>query len=211
MKFEKLVKNGYCIVGNSPCEIGRLNGPKIDSSSAIIRFNDFSVDREFQLDYGKNTNIWIRGTNDKIVYTMEKKKEILKSLDLIIIRADRERNDKFKRYLKKRNIYFEFFPSGLESDLQDKLGHCPSTGLLTLYWIYKIFGKIDRDRVFGFSFCSENRSKNPSGGQIHYYNNNDLVNPYTNKTERIKETFLNSKHNWKKEELVFNMIVNNTF
>ena len=109
MKFEELVRNGYCIVGNSPCEIGRLNGPKIDSSNAIIRFNDFSTDDRFKDDYGSNTNIWIRGTNDKIVYTMEQKKLLLNSLDLIIVRADRERNDKFKRYLRKREIYFEFF------------------------------------------------------------------------------------------------------
>ena len=211
MKFENLVKKGYCIVGNSPCEIGRLNGPKIDSNNAIIRFNDFSTDVKFQLDYGKNTNIWIRGTNDKIVYTMEEKKKILKSFDLIVIRADRERNDKFKKYLKKRNIYFEFFPKGLEFDLQSKLGHCPSTGLLTLYWIYQIFGKIDKDKIFGFSFCSENRDKDPNGGQIHYYNNNNLVNPHTNKSEKIKGTFLKSKHNWREEEKAFHMIINNIF
>ena len=39
---------------------------------------------------------------------------------------------------KKRNIYFEFLPPALEGELGKKIGHCPSTGLLTLYWIYKI-------------------------------------------------------------------------
>jgi len=211
MIFEDLAEKGYCVVGNSPCETGKGRGRVIDSYDSIIRFNDFSTDNIFSRDYGSNTNIWIRGTNDKIVYTANQKKLLLKSLDLIVIRADRERNDKFKRYLRKRGVYFEFFPSGLELELGDKVGHCPSTGLLTLYWIYKIFGKIDEDRVFGFSFCAENREKDPNGGQVHYYNKNNLMNPETGKVERIKKTFLKSKHNWKREEDCFNLIINNLF
>jgi hypothetical protein len=208
MVFESLIKKGYCVVGNSPCEVGVGNGKKIDSFENIIRFNDFSIKKEFQYDYGAKVNIWIRGTNDKIVYTVDEKKKLLDSFDLIVIRADRDRNRKFKNYLKKRNIYFEFFPPGLEGELGKKIGHCPSTGLLTLYWIYKIFGIIEPEKVFGFSFCKENRNKDPLGGQVHYYNNNDLLNPETNKIERIKGTFLKSKHNWAAEEFFYKDLIN---
>lgn len=209
--FENIIKEGYCVVGNSPCELGNGNGDIIDSLGGVIRFNDFSTKKGFESDYGKKTNIWIRGTNDKIIYTMKHKKKIIDSFDLIVIRADRDRNSKFKNYLKKRNIYFEFFPAKLEKELEKKIGQCPSTGLLTLYWIYKIFGKIDKDRVFGFSFCAENRNKDPNGGQVHYYNKNNLVNPETNKVELIKETFLMSKHNWVREEEAYKKIINNLF
>ena len=49
----------------------------------------------------------------------------------------------------------------------------------------------------------ENREKDKSGKQIHYYNDNNLINPETGSIEKIKNTFLISKHNWKKEEDYF--------
>ena len=210
MKFEKLLRDNdldYCIVGNSPCEIGHKNGKRIDDHKLIIRFNDFSLEKKFVKDYGKKTNIWIRGTNDFIVYTMNDKKKMLESLDLVIVRAQAQRNNKFVKYAEKNNLNYEFFRRKHEIKFTNTLGFCPSTGLLTLYILNKICGPIDRDRVFGFSFCKENRDKDPDGGQVHYYNSGDLWNPYKNRTERIKSTFLISKHNWLKEEEYFENVL----
>jgi hypothetical protein len=204
--FKKLLKRNdfdYCIVGNSPCEVGQKNGEKIDSHKLIFRFNDFSLDQGFQEDYGSKVNIWIRGTNDKLVYTMEQKKELLEDLDLIILRAKDDRNKKFRDYCKTNGIKYYVLPLENELELTKDLGRCPSTGLLLLYSIKKVTGGLDRSRVYGFSFCRENRSKRKTGGQIHYYNKDDLVNPVTGKVESIKNTFLISKHDWGREEIYF--------
>jgi len=205
----KLLKStdDYCIVGNSPMEIGKENGDIIDSKSLIVRFNDFKINDEFVHDYGERTNVWIRGTNDKLVYTMEQKKTILGELDLVIVRAKDDRNIKFRSFMDKRDLRYEFLPLEVELSLTHKLGCCPSTGLIVLYMIYLIKGSLNRDNIFGFSFCKENRTKKGTGGQIHYYNRNDLVNPETKKVEKIKKTFLISKHQWAKEERFFKLML----
>ena len=199
--------NNYCIVGNSPKEAGKAQGKEIDKHSLVIRFNDFSTDKKFQKDYGKKTNIWIRGTNDKLVYTMEQKKKLFSRFDLIILRAKDKRNKEFRDYCAKNNVSYFIFDRNIEIELTKKLKACPSTGLLTLYHVGKIIGKVEPERVFGFSFCRENRTKNAKGRQVHYYNNKDLVNPETKKVEKIKNTFIISKHLWAKEEEFYKNII----
>lgn len=204
--LKKLLKRNdfdYCIVGNSPCEVGKKNGEAIDSHRLIFRFNDFSLDPGFQEDYGTKVDVWIRGTNDKLVYTMEQKKTLFDDLDMIILRAKDDRNKEFRAYCKTNSIKYYVLPLQNELELTESLGRCPSTGLLLLYCIKKLTGTLDENRVFGFSFCKENRSKNKTGGQVHYYNKNDLVNPRTGEVENIKNTFLISKHDWGREERYF--------
>jgi hypothetical protein len=193
----------YCIVGNSPKELEKGRGKQIDSFDTVYRFNDFSLHPDFHKDYGKRVSAWIRGTNDKLVYTFEDKKSLMEGLDLIIVRAKSERNINSRQFFKRNGYHFDCYPLKYELELTDLLGFCPSTGLLTLFIFKKIHGKIDPSRVFGFSFCQENRNKKESGGQVHYYNRDDLVNPESGKIEKIKKTFLGSKHNWAKEESFF--------
>ena len=204
-KVEDLLASNpdYCVVGNSPCEIGKKRGRLIDKHDLIIRFNDFSLDKKFKVDYGTKTNIWVRGTNDKLVYTFKKKKKIFHRFDLIVIRARDPRNKDSRKYFETHDLDYDCYPLKYELELTSLLGACPSTGLLTLFIISKIHGKIDPRRMYGFSFCKENREKSAKGGQVHYYNRNNLVNPNTGKVERIKKTFIGSKHDWRREEIFF--------
>lgn len=202
-----VIKDDFCVVGNSPILKGKGRGKLIDSHSKIIRFNDFSLSPKYHQDYGSKVNIWIRGTNDELVYTMEDKKKIFKSLDLIVLRAKDDRNKKFRKYLKSEKIEYFIFPLEYELELTDLLKTCPSTGLLSLFYIYKNLGPLNSGQIYGFSFCKENRNKSKGGGQIHYYNENNLINPRTKKIELIKETFLKSKHNWKIEEKFFKEVI----
>lgn len=205
MLEKALIENkfSYCVVGNSPCELGTNNGKKIDSHNIVFRFNDFSLNPKFQNDYGSKKNAWVRGTNDKLVYTMEQKKRHLKKFDLIILRAKDKRNEGFRRYCDEGGIRYYVLPLKNELELTSELGSCPSTGLLFLFNLKKITGIISRDQIFGFSFCEENRKKNNLGKQVHYYNDGKLINPETGKAEKIKNTFLISKHNWEIEEQFF--------
>lgn len=209
MKLNGLIKDrgGYAVVGNSPKEIGKGKGLKIDTSPLILRFNDFSLDSKFHEDYGSKVNVWVRATNDKILYTFDKKLEMMKSLDLVMIRAKSERNKESRIFYKKNNIPFDFFPIKYEQELTHLLGHCPSTGLLTLFYIYRTQGFLIEENLFGFSFCRENRRRVRNGRQIHYYNKNDLVNPRTNRVESIKNTFFLASHDWREEEIFYNKMI----
>tara|TARA_A100001011_G_C14263607_1_gene823660 strand:+ start:47 stop:685 length:639 start_codon:yes stop_codon:yes gene_type:complete len=193
----------FCIIGNSPKEMGKGNGKKIDSHKLVLRFNDFSTSPDFYKDYGSRTSVWIRGSNDKNIYTMEEKKKHIRNFDLTVMRAKRDWSNDFRAYMKANKLPLFIFPINYEIELSRKLKFSPSTGLLTLYYIRKNFGKIDRDRIYGFSFCKENRDKAADGGQIHYYNRGDLINPNSNKKEKIKKTFLVSRHLWHREEEFF--------
>ena len=147
-KLLKRNKFNYCVVGNSPCEVGNAYGEEIDSYNLVFRFNDFSIDPKFKEDYGSKVNVWIRGTNDKLVYTMEQKKKMLPNFDLVIIRAKDERNREFRDYCKKSGIKYYVLPLENELELTDELGFCPSTGLLLLYNIKKITGMIEKKRIY---------------------------------------------------------------
>ena len=70
----------FCIIGNSPKELGKGSGKKIDSHKLVLRFNDFSTSPDFYKDYGKRTSVWIRGSNDKNIYTMEEKKKHIRKI-----------------------------------------------------------------------------------------------------------------------------------
>ena len=67
MKFKELLEEhnfDYCIVGNSPCEMGKGNGRAIDSHSLVIRFNDFSLDKRYKRQIyglgGRMTSLYIQ-------------------------------------------------------------------------------------------------------------------------------------------------------
>lgn len=207
MELKQILKQNeldFCIVGNSPKELGKRNGRRIDGHKVVIRFNDFSTDRRFVTDYGSKTSVWIRGSSDNNMYTLEEKKKILNQFDLIVIRAKRRWSKNFRSYMDSNDLEYCIFPIEYEIELSKKLGFSPSTGMLTLFYIVKNFGKIHRNRVYGFSFCKENRGKDKAGQQVHYYNRGDLVNPRSGKVEKIKKTFLSSRHNWALEEEFFN-------
>ena len=108
---------------------------------------------------------------------MNDKKKMLEALDLVIVRAQAQRNKGFIKYAEKNNLNYDFFKRKHEVRFTNTLGFCPSTGLLTLYILNKICGPIDKDRVFGFSFCKENNLKPKSVAYIgDDVNDLDIIN-----------------------------------
>ena len=53
----------FCVVGNSPKELGSGNGKIIDSYDVVIRFKNYDITDEFAKDYGSRTDVWVTPFN----------------------------------------------------------------------------------------------------------------------------------------------------
>jgi len=47
------------IVGNAPTELNKSKGSTIDEADVVVRFNRFSTDKKFHIDYGKRCDLWV--------------------------------------------------------------------------------------------------------------------------------------------------------
>lgn len=181
MKFEKkilkAIGDNFCIVGNSPIEIGSGRGNIIDKFEKIIRFNDFSLN--YYKDYGKKVNIWVRATNDDVIKTLNDKKK--NKYECIILRSLNKNNEESRKYWDKIKQEYVILPIEYERELSNKIKSIPSTGLLFLYILKENDFKVNNDNVFGFSFFDSNDLK--INGSYHYF-------------EKTEQKF---KHNWQIE------------
>lgn len=169
--FFKENKNNFCIVGNGPSEIGSNNGTKIDKYKIVIRINNYNL--ELPSDYGKKVDVWFRVANDEVDNTNlhNQNKVIFVGNNFAVKRVDAY---KYTLSCKLANCEYTCVPSYIFRDLILKLNTLPSTGLVILYWIYKVTGKkIPRANLYGFSHLSipENNSEFKS----HYYKDNVLI------------------------------------
>jgi len=155
--FANLISNnGFCVVGNSPKEVGTGNGNLIDSYDLVLRFKNYDVSEEFSEDYGKRTDLWSTPFNLTQFYRDPSEyKATLCCLPLNIPR--------WRLHFGKWNIDYEvlgryediveYIPFKIFEEVwyRYKVGQ-PSSGIITLYWMYKILGKkINRKDIFGFS------------------------------------------------------------
>jgi hypothetical protein len=150
MKLKDLVRNGdFCIVGNSPKELGKGSGPKIDSYSCVIRINNFVVSEEYKEDYGKKTTVWAHS----FCYDINPKEE----METVVCPLPLNTWGVIDRYhwtdvawMKRDEYKTEYAPNDVFHELLDSVTE-PSTGLALLYWISQ-YVDIKEDQVFGFDF-----------------------------------------------------------
>jgi len=184
-EFENLIyahKYSFCIVGNSPAELNSGNGAKIDAHDLIIRFNNFSVQAPFDMDYGARTDIWVRSSPGSDV-----KNRDISAFKLIMFSGNfnNPRWKLLKQYLRHKPV--GFFPTSYWHELAEQLKAPPSAGLLTLYTIFKIVGPLPKANIFGFSL----KSQLQKSAQAHYF---DAAKPET-------------RHNWQKEQEIFETLL----
>ena len=152
---ELLTPTNFCVVGNSPKEMGTCNGSKIDSFDHVIRFKNYITDG-YEVDYGVKTTIWATPFNLTQFYRDPAQYQaILCSLPI-------QAGAKWRKFygpqnidyplMKRYNSLVEFMPEDWfeEGKAQYPSGQL-STGMNILYWIYKLVGHINQDQIFGFS------------------------------------------------------------
>lgn len=186
--FEDLVgkANSIAIVGNSPIEIGKGLGASIDKHELVIRFNNFSTSSEFRSDYGSKTDVWIKAGYFDLMSrrSVEEFKLIVQPMGDMV-----HRDPKACSYVLDyvdNDVMVEFFDPVLSYELYHILGAQPSSGIMVLYYIYKIIGKIPEKSVFGFAFVDQAKGS-------------------TGYTHRVKAGKF--YHNWQGELDLFNKIV----
>jgi len=59
---ELIAGKSIAVVGNGPQEIGRKSGTKIDSHDIVVRFNRYSTNGQFSVDYGGKTDMHVFST-----------------------------------------------------------------------------------------------------------------------------------------------------
>ncbi|MHA2181426.1 MAG: glycosyltransferase family 29 protein [Promethearchaeota archaeon] len=137
-----------CIVGNGPIDIKCLNGKIIDSHSCVARMNNYDTGIRFASYVGVKTNIWVTSLYKDINDSGDDVERIFVPL------YGEDRYYFQEKILKKHNEKVEFIPDEYFKELCGLIPN-PSTGISFLFWMYKEFGKIDDDKVFGFSFFNE--------------------------------------------------------
>lgn len=179
-------RGDFCVVGNSPKEIGSGNGPRIDSHKIVIRFNSYSVDYPFNNDYGNRTDIWIRmprnvGLSDRVD----------PSIKQVIVSGSNWPHRMADGVWFFSNLLDDFssvgvVPFDVYKRLVSELKAVPSGGLQILYWIYSLIGPIPRECVYGFELTDQPKHKDHQYGAT---------------TQRVV------RHNWERERALFDRMI----
>lgn len=155
--FADKIKNSngdFCIVGNAPTETGRGNGKKIDSFKTVIRINNYGTNMPD--DYGTKEDVWIRVANQEIT-----KPHIRNNQTVIFARhnflksCNRAADYLLEPYLMEKA--YTAIPSSTFCYLIRELECLPSTGMAIIYWIYSLYGQMDKNQIFGFSHINNSK------------------------------------------------------
>lgn len=191
--FLALLKSeDVCVVGNSPCELGKGKGEKIDSFKHVLRFNYFSTDKKFLNDYGKKTTIWVRNSS---IDPMNKLPEDLEyivfgSNILYSVLSESVIAELPKLFSNYKVCFLDGSEVGTELLNQTGLKSC-SLGLHLSSLIYKLKGTLESRSLFGFSFIDQLKDRS----KRHYF-----------KSER-KTRFVGLGHEWELERDIFDKMI----
>ena len=149
--FEKLAATGsFAIVGNGPQEKGNYSGSKIDSHDLVLRFNGYSLSKEFNTDYGEKVDIWGNCGN---VYEDKNEKGNFKYFMYLPGIYDEPIND---RFLDNFENAFTVDMLAIRKEIYEKTGlYCTSNGFNLIFAVKKLNKNFSADDCFGFSFKDE--------------------------------------------------------
>lgn len=162
--------NDFRVVGNSPCDIGKRRGLKIDSSDLVVRFNSAVVDYPHSLDYGSKTDVLV--LNPRYYETKRNTKDNLKLIVVSDGSLYATRNLAYRLHDLHGQAQICLVPDRVDRLLVHALGASPSSGMKILYWLYLCFGPIDRSRLCGFSMVDQN-----DGVSLNYQSQEKRVLP----------------------------------
>jgi hypothetical protein len=170
--------NRIVVVGNSPREIGKALGKNIDSADLIIRFNNYPETDSIKADYGTKCDIWVRSIGSWVENRDEKKFEhvVVSGTNLLA----RGFNLNYFLHYVELSTEISVFNSVYHYELIKLLNGPPSAGLMMLYMVYRLKGRLIESDVFGFGFVDQlnegvtNIGKSPAGVRHHWQEELDV-------------------------------------
>lgn len=170
-KFKKYLEGKtVALVGGSGCELGKGKGKEIDSHDVVLRFNNYPEDKDYEVDYGKKTNIWVRQNANDVI-----NKQDLSKYDYVIWADDMstievrnpEHLETMYNYLKN----YEGKLIDIDSEYYKKFRTesnvlRPTSGAMVLFFLKELLGSLDKVDAYGFAFINGNENDDS-----HYFDN----------------------------------------
>ena len=142
------------IVANGPKLLEEELGEEIDACDVVIRFNNFKT-KGFEKYTGSRTDIWVSGFWGDEVSIPDNINSILHSLCIIPLVESSylytQVNTDLTSQVNPENMsYFDY------TELTKKVA-APSAGCVLIYWLYKLFGRLPIESLYGFSFFQDKK------------------------------------------------------
>ncbi|GAA6292029.1 hypothetical protein F220043C3_04630 [Enterocloster asparagiformis] len=190
-----IADKNIAVVGSSPSELGKGQGPDIDCHDLVIRFNNFSTEN-YENDYGKKINVWARNKDPKTTPHYD----LLDSLNLIILEPDIWRFSMDEYYTETLYRYISHYHTPvvyLENRISftKEIDTFPTTGGLLLYNLYLNKDRLKGLNLYGFSFLDNLAGKNLQ----HYYENSV-------EGKKFRDSFMH--HDLEKENMKLKQLFN---
>lgn len=162
--YKFLINKTVAVVGNGPEELGKGHGKEIDAHDIVIRFNSIYRQCEYEKDYGKKTDIWVKNVRARYeIYKDPKFLEINKNIILDLLKFDYWHNfvndlNYFlfsMQYSKNSSTFYTVEDIKRCRRYSKILTHIPSTGFPIALYLYEnreFPASID---FYGFSFLNQ--------------------------------------------------------
>lgn len=163
----KVFPRNMAIVGNGPAEISKGSGKTIDAFDNVLRFNNFSLDAQYQADYGTKFTHWAHCMHPNIKERTDAFQKIYVPFPVYDSRCPYKYSVNHKIFEKNKGktifIPYEYFNDLLQS-MKLITPHIaqpkPSTGIAISYWLFREQEHyIEPKQLFGFTFFDRKYDK----------------------------------------------------
>ena len=143
------------VVGNSACELGLAKGQRIDAHDTLIRFNAFSLDTPFDLDYGSKVDVQVRSagieSNLQLDPIYPNKIIVLSYMGFL---------HRFRRWqlvleLQAQGHQVCCYPAAIHHALIRRIGRSPSAGLSVTWILSQLRPASTPADYYGFAFVDQ--------------------------------------------------------
>lgn len=148
--LRSLSGNTVAIVGNSPAELGKSNGKKIDNTDFVVRFNNLAKLHNHYKDYGKKTDLWIVSPSFRI----HKNPSNCNRIGVSGLNPDMK-PCRYWESFAQLDTEPHYFPSRVWYRLVKHLEAPPSAGLMMLTCALESLPKTTSINLYGFSAIAD--------------------------------------------------------